>query len=105
MYVGKIFKTIDFNRVNEFEDYKNIGAPGFAVIYLNRCYKESKTDEEINIHVYTKLLELDARLGTTASEQLFYCVKYTQRLDLIKVQIEKRISIITILLVDKYGPS
>ena len=105
MYVGKIFKTIDFNQVNEFEDYGNKGAPGFAVIYLNRCYGESKTDEEINIHVYTNLLELDARLGTTASEQLFYCVKYTQRLDLIKVQIEKRISIITILLVDKYGPS
>ena len=105
MYVGKLFKTIDFNRVNEFEDYKNLRAPGFAPIYLMRCYEESKTDEEIDMNVYTKLLELDARLGTTASEQLFYCVKYTQRLDLIKVQIEKRISIITILLVDKYGPS
>ena len=104
MYVGKLFKTIDFNQVNEFEDYGNKGAPGFAVIYLNRCDKESKADDEINIHIYTELLELDSKFGTTASEQLFYCVKYTQRLDLIKVQIEKRISIITILLVDKYGP-
>ena len=105
MYVGKIFKTIDFNQVNEFEDYDNIRAPGFAAIYLARCEEESKTDDEIDVNIYTKLLELDARLGTTASEQLFYCVKYTHRLDLLKVQIEERISIITILLVDKYGPS
>jgi len=58
---------------------------GFAHAYLDRCKKESKTDDEIDIQVYTKLVELDSRLDTTAAEQLFSCVKLTQRLDLIKV--------------------
>ena len=104
MYVGKIFKTIDFNQVNEFEHYENIRAFGFATIYLNRCYEESKTDEEKDVNVYTKLLELDARLGTTASEQLFWCVGCTQRFDFIKVGIQKRV-IFTKISVDRYGPS
>ena len=95
MYVGKIFQTIDFNQVNEFEDCGNIRAPGFAVIYLGRCDDESKTDDEIDIHIYTELLELDSRLGTTASEQLFHCVQFTQSLDLIKVRIQKRVIIFT----------
>ena len=62
-----------------------MGAVGFASIYLWRCYKESKSDDEIDIQVYSKLVELDSRLGTTAAEQLLHCVMVTQRLDLIKV--------------------
>ena len=58
---------------------------GFASLYLWRCKKESKSDGEIDILVYAKLVELDSRLGTTAAEQLFNCVFHTQRLDLIKV--------------------
>ena len=50
-----------------------------------RCYKESKSDDEIDIQVYTQLVELDSRLGTTAAEQLLSCVRLTQRWDLIKV--------------------
>jgi len=63
---------------------------GFAYVYLIRCEEESKSDDEIDIQVYTKLVELDSRLDTTAAEQLIYCVILTQRLDLIKVSIHKK---------------
>ena len=54
-------------------------------MFLVRCDKDSKSDDELDIQVYTKLMELDFKLGLTAAEQLFYCVKFTKRLDFIKV--------------------
>ena len=85
MKFTKKFKTIDFDQVNEFGHLKRTGFAGFAGIYLKRCDEESKSDDEIDIQVYTQLVELDSRLGTTAAEQLCHCVFRTQRLDLIKV--------------------
>ena len=73
---------------------------GFASEYLWRCEKESKSDEEIDIQVYTKLVKLDSRLGTTAAEQLLHCVAHTQRLDLIKVSIQIRLVILLFILGD-----
>ena len=73
---------------------------GFAVEYLWRCKEESKSDEEIDIQVYTMLVELDSRLGTTAAEQLLWCVYYTQRWDLIKVCIIIRVVLLKLNSVD-----
>ena len=56
-------------------------------MYLDRCNKESDADVEADILVYKKLVELDGRLGTTPSEQLFECLRKTTRLDIIKVRI------------------
>ena len=64
---------------------EQIGAIGYAHIYLSRCKKESKSDDEIDIQVYSQLVKLDSRLCTKTTEQLFECVYYTQRLDLVKV--------------------
>ena len=44
-----------------------------------------KSDDEIDAEIYSKLIELDARLGTTASEQLFVILCNTTRSDIIKV--------------------
>ena len=84
-YSYEIIKTIDFEQVNDFGPLKKTDFVGFASEYLCRCKAESKSDEEIDIQVYTKLVELDSRLGTTAGEQLLHCVQFTQRFDLIKV--------------------
>ena len=85
----KLFQSIDFGQVNENVVRKKDGV-GFAHAYLDRLIgKESKSDDEIDIQVYTKLVELDSRLDTTAAEQLFYCVQQTQRWDLIKVSKQK----------------
>ena len=73
--------------MNEYESLRKAGWVGFAHLYLRRCNYESKTDDVIDIQVYTKLVELDSRLGTTASEQLRWCLEFTSRSDIIKVKI------------------
>ena len=59
----------------------------FACKYLSRCNEESKSNDEMNKEVYAKLVELDTRLGTKASKQLYDCLKNTTRSDMIKVGI------------------
>ena len=58
---------------------------GFASKYLERFDEESKSDREIDREIYAKLVQLDSRLGTKASKQLYYCLKNTTRSDIIKV--------------------
>ena len=68
----KPFQTIDYdgvNTLNEYEKFKATGYVGFASQYLQKCV-ESKSDDQINIQVYTKLVKLDSKIDTTASEQL-----------------------------------
>ena len=57
---------------------------GFTEIYLERFDKESKSDREIDREIYSKLVQLDIRLGAKASEQLFQCLSHTTRSDIIK---------------------
>ena len=73
--------------MNEYESLRKEGFIGFAQLYLRRCNKESMKDDGIDIQVYTKLVELDSKLGTTASEQLARCLQFTTRSDVIKVKI------------------
>ena len=58
---------------------------GYANYYLDKCWNESKLKNKADVAVYKPLLEIDAKLGTTQSEQLFQCVRYSVRMDLIKV--------------------
>jgi len=60
---------------------------GFAHVYLDRCNKESKTGNTADKAIYIELAKLDARLGTTTSEQLLGCLLQTTRWDIIKVRI------------------
>ena len=53
---------------------------GFASKYL----EESKSDREIDREIYSKLVQLDSRLGTKASDQLYKCLSHTTRSDIIK---------------------
>ena len=72
--------------MNEYERLRKTGWVGFAQVYLNQCSKESKSNDGIDKEVYSKLVELDTRLGTTASEQLFGSLCKTTRSDIIKVE-------------------
>ena len=73
--------------MNEYERLRKKNLVGFANLYLWQCNKESKKDDQIDIQVYTKLVQLDSRLGTTASEQLRWCLEFTTRSDFIEVLI------------------
>ena len=71
-------------QVNEKELLeKNWGSDsGFAAYYCYKCYMN---DEQMNVEIFKKLVDLDAKLGITATKQLYYCIRYTTRLDIIKV--------------------
>ena len=71
--------------MTEYEALRKDDWVGFAEVYLERCNEESKPNDEIDKKVYAKLVELDTRLGTTASEQLYKCLGRTLNLDIIKV--------------------
>ena len=62
-------------------------ALGFSNVYLYRLRAKSKSDDEIDIEVYTKFVELDSKLGTTASKLLGECLLSTTRSDIIQVLI------------------
>ena len=73
--------------MNEYAELKKRDAIGFAQVYLHRFLKESKTEDEIDIQVYIELVQLDSKLGTSASEQLRLGLYYTTRSDIIQVLI------------------
>ena len=73
------------DKVNENECVRTANYIGFAHVYFERCYEESASDNEINKEIYTKLIELDTRFGTTPSEQLFKCIYYTLDFHILKV--------------------
>ena len=61
------------------------GAAGYASYYIYHCWDESELINKADVAVYKQLLEIDSKLGTTQTEQLFWCVFNTVRMDLIKV--------------------
>ena len=71
--------------MTEYKKLQENGDFGFANVYLWRCDKESKTENIADVQLYTELVELDTRLGTTAGTQLYRCLYHTTRWDIIKV--------------------
>ena len=83
---GKLFKNCEIELV--YDDYDSIrknGEVGYAHYYLNECWDESELKNKADVFIYKHLLEIDAKLGTTQTEQLFWCVFHSLRKDLIKV--------------------
>ena len=58
---------------------------GYAEYYLQESWDETELTNKADVTIYKQLLEIDAKLGTTQTEQLFECVSNTLRMDLIKV--------------------
>ena len=75
--------------MNDYEDLRKDGFDGYAHLYLQQCDETlsvlTKSDYTIDIQIYTKLVELDSKLGTPASDQLQCCLNFTTRSDFIKV--------------------
>ena len=45
----------------------------------------------IDIELFNRLVELDRKLGTSSSEQLFWCLTYTSRWEIIKVNVNQKL--------------
>ena len=69
----------------DHEKLREDGFVGYANYYLLKCWDKSELKNKADVAVYKQLLEIDAKLGTTQSEQLFCCVFLSLRMDLIKV--------------------
>ena len=61
------------------------GFVGYAHYYLQKCRNESELKNKADVSIYKQLLEIDSKLGTTQTEQLFQCVFYSLRMNLIEV--------------------
>ena len=87
---------IDLDQVDEYENFRTKDFAGFAEFFLQGLSQKSQSDDEIDTEVYAKLIELDTRLGTTATEQLIGCIAGTTRCDIIKVWIfcDKKLNVI-----------
>ena len=87
---GRLIQSLGINMIVEdgiydvLRDEKH-GFVGYAHYYLFGCWDESELKNKADVAVYKQLLEIDTKLGTTQSEQLFEYVSNTVRMDLIKV--------------------
>ena len=61
------------------------GYVGYANFYNHNCWDKSELKNKADVEIYKQLLEIDSKLGTTQTEQLFKCVFHSLRMDLIKV--------------------
>ena len=73
------------DQVEHNDELRELNYIGYAHYYLRECWNESELKNKADVPIYKKLLKIDAKLGTTQSEQLFECVRYSLRMDLIEV--------------------
>ena len=73
------------DQVEKHDKLREFGYVGYANYYLQKCWDKSELKNKADVSIYKQLLEIDAKLGTTQSEQLFWCVFYSLRMDLIQV--------------------
>ena len=83
----KLIQSVDTSfPVGDLYDFlREKGVAGYANVYLLRCWNESELKNKADVKTFKQLLVIDGKLGTTQAEQLFHCVLYPDRMDLIKV--------------------
>ena len=69
----------------DYDQIRKFGGVGYAHYYLKKCWNESELKNKSDVSIYKQLLEIDSKIGTTPSEQLFRCVFHSLRMDLIEV--------------------
>ena len=85
---GKLLRDagLDFGDGKNYEWIKeNTGDVGYADYYLVRCWNKSRMINEADASIYRQLVEIDTVLGTAVSLQLWCCLSWTTRWDIIKV--------------------
>ena len=64
---------------------KEYGWAGFASLYVYGCWDETDLVNKADVNIYKKLITIDDKMGTQMTEQLFWCVWFSYRMDLFKV--------------------
>ena len=74
------------DKVDKHDDeLRKLSYVGYANYYLRECWDKSELKNKADVQIYKQLLEIDSKLGTTQSEQLRRCLRYSPRMDLIEV--------------------
>ena len=86
---GRLIQSLGIYMIVEDGFYDRLrgelGYVGYANYYLQKCWDESELKNKADVTIYKQLLEIDSKLGTTQSEQLFECVFHSLRMDIVKV--------------------
>ena len=85
---GRMVKSqgIDMDvKDDEYDELREDNFVGYAHYYLQGSWDKSELKNKADVTIYKHLLEIDAKLGTTQSEQLRVCLHYSPRKDLIEV--------------------
>ena len=77
----------------DFEEWKDHdwikkdsgGKAGYAGYYIRGCVNDSKMINEADATIYQRLIDIDTKLGTEFSVQLYLCLLWTTRWNIIKV--------------------
>ena len=88
LQAGRLIQSVGMSipiRENGFDELRKLGFDGYGNYYLKQCYDESELLNKADVTIYKQLIEIDSRLGTRQAEQLFCCVFWSVRMDLIKV--------------------
>ena len=84
---GKILREtgLDFEEWKDHDWLKKDsgGVEGYAGCYLRKCVNVKIN--EADAKVYQGLIDIDSKLGTEPSQQLWACLNWTSRWDIIKV--------------------
>ena len=87
LQAGRLFESLGIDMIfDDFNEIREDGGVGYAHYYLRECLDESELKNNADVTIYKQLLEIDAKLGTTRSEQLHWCLAYSPREDLIEVR-------------------
>ena len=73
------------DQVDNHDELMELDYVGYADYYLRKCWNDSELKNKADVTIYKQLLEIDSKLGTIQTEQLFKCVFNTVRMDLIQV--------------------
>ena len=87
---GRLLQGLGINidvKDGGYDELRELDWVGYAQYYLQECWNESELKDKADVTIYQQLLEIDSKLGTTQTEQLFECVFSSVRMDLIKVKI------------------
>ena len=70
-----------------YDRARSRGFVGFAELYLKQCNGETPSKNMANICIYKQLAMIDKILGTSNSEQLYWCLDKTSRKEIIMVRL------------------
>ena len=85
---GRLIKDLGIYmelRDSVYDELREEDFVGYAEYYLQESWDETEFVNKADVAVYKQLLEIDSKLGTTQSEQLRRCLRYSPRMQLIEV--------------------